>query len=54
MGGYISIPVGIAAMILRIPRELYELNAVPGSATKLLAPLATKIHVCFDTDTNSF
>ena len=47
MGGYISIPVGIAAMILRIPRELYELNAIPGSATKLLAPLATKIHVCF-------
>ena len=47
MGGYISIPVGIAALILRIPRELYELNAVPGSATKALAPLATTIHVCF-------
>ena len=47
MGGYISIPVGIAALILRIPRELYELNAIPGSATKALAPLATTIHVCF-------
>lgn len=54
MGGYISIPVGIASMILRIPRELYELNATPGSATKLLAPLATKIHVCFETAKSCF
>lgn len=48
MGGYISIPVACAALLLRIPRYLYELNAVPGSATKFLAPIATKICVCFD------
>lgn len=48
MGGYISIPVACAATLLRIPRHLYELNAVPGSATKFLAPIATKIYVCFD------
>jgi UDP-N-acetylglucosamine--N-acetylmuramyl-(pentapeptide) pyrophosphoryl-undecaprenol N-acetylglucosamine transferase len=47
MGGYISIPVCLAAFLLRIPREVYELNAIPGSATKLLAPFATTIHVCF-------
>ena len=54
MGGYISIPVGIAAWMLRIPRELYELNAIPGSATKVLAPLATTIHVCFQAAQSHF
>lgn len=54
MGGYVSIPVCIAALIFRIPRELYELNAVPGQATKLLAPIATKIHVCFEEARASF
>ncbi len=48
MGGYISLPVVIVAWLLRIPRDLYELNAVPGKATKLLAPLATSIYVCFE------
>jgi len=48
MGGYISIPVAYAALLLRIPRHLYELNAVPGSATKFLAPIATKVFVCFE------
>lgn len=47
MGGYISLPVCLAAFILRIPRELFELNATPGSAAKILAPFATTIHVCF-------
>jgi UDP-N-acetylglucosamine--N-acetylmuramyl-(pentapeptide) pyrophosphoryl-undecaprenol N-acetylglucosamine transferase len=47
MGGYISLPVCIAAKMLRIPIELFELNAVPGKATKLLAPLATTIAVPF-------
>lgn len=47
MGGYVSLPVCIAAFILKIPRELYELNATPGSAAKILAPCATTIHICF-------
>ncbi len=46
-GGIIAIPVCIAAWLLRIPIELYELNATPGTAIKVLAPLATTIHVCF-------
>lgn len=48
MGGYISIPVCAAAFILRIKCDLYELNAVPGKATKVLTPWASKIHVCFN------
>lgn len=47
MGGYISIAVCLAAFITRVKRELYELNAVPGKATKVLAPFATTIYVCF-------
>ncbi len=54
MGGYISIPVCLAAYILRIPRELYELNAVPGKATRVLAPFATTITLCFKQATHYF
>lgn len=46
-GGYIAIPVCLAGFILRIPIELYELNAVPGKAAYWLAPFATHIFVCF-------
>ncbi len=48
MGGYISLPVSLAAWMLRIPVELFELNAVPGKAIRWLAPLAGKIYICFD------
>ena len=48
MGGYISLPVCLAARMLKIPFDLYELNAVPGKAVVWLAPLARKIYVCFD------
>jgi UDP-N-acetylglucosamine--N-acetylmuramyl-(pentapeptide) pyrophosphoryl-undecaprenol N-acetylglucosamine transferase len=47
-GGIVAVPVCIAAFLLRIPIELFELNATPGSAIKWLAPLATRINVCFD------
>lgn len=46
-GGLVAVPVCLAAWILRIPIELYELNAVPGKAIKLLAPFASTIHICF-------
>ncbi len=48
MGGYISLPVCLAARVLKIPVDLFELNAVPGKAVLWLAPLARKIYVCFD------
>ena len=46
-GGYIALPVCLAAKLLRIPIELYELNALPGIATRALAPLATTVACCF-------
>jgi UDP-N-acetylglucosamine--N-acetylmuramyl-(pentapeptide) pyrophosphoryl-undecaprenol N-acetylglucosamine transferase len=48
MGGYVSIPVCLAARLLGIPITLYELNAVPGKAVSFLARCATRIYVCFD------
>lgn len=48
MGGLVSLPVCYAARIMRIPFELYELNAVPGRATAHLAPWATQISLCFE------
>ncbi len=47
-GGLIAVPVCFAAWLLRIPIELYELNAVPGKATLLLARIATTVHICFE------
>ncbi len=47
MGGYISIPLCIAAWLARIPQELFELNVLPGKATAFLAPLVPKIAICF-------
>lgn len=46
-GGYISIPVCLAAKMLGIPYDLYELNAVPGKAIKFLARLARTVYICF-------
>ena len=46
-GGYIALPVCLAAKFLRIPVELFELNVSPGKATKFLAPLAHTINICF-------
>lgn len=46
-GGIVSLPVFIAAWLLRIECVLFELNAVPGTASRWCAPFATKIHVCF-------
>lgn len=54
MGGYISLPVCLAAKMLNIPIELYELNATPGKATKILAPLCNTIKVPFKQARNNF
>ncbi len=47
MGGYISIPVCLAARLLRIPVDIFELNALPGKATRFLAPAARTVYTCF-------
>ncbi len=47
MGGMISVPVCFAAMILRIPFDIWELNAVPGKAVMALKSFARTIYICF-------
>lgn len=46
-GGYVCIPVALAAWWLRIPIVLHETDASMGLANRLIAPFATKIAVSF-------
>ncbi len=46
-GGALSIPVCLIARLMGIPVELYELNVVPGKATKFLSRYASIVHTCF-------
>lgn len=48
MGAYLSVPVALAASLLRIPVFLHEQNVVPGKATRLLSHFARNIYVSFD------
>jgi len=48
-GGYVSIPVGLAAVITRTPLVLHEQNSVPGLANKLLSRWATAVGVTYET-----
>lgn len=54
MGGFISIPVCLAGLLLRIPYHLYELNVIPGKANKLLVRWASTINICFQQTQNYF
>ncbi len=47
-GSFITIPTACAARLLGIPVELYELNAIPGKAVRVAAPLASTINICFE------
>ncbi|MDO4773730.1 MAG: glycosyltransferase [Candidatus Saccharibacteria bacterium] len=42
-GGYVCLPVGYAARLLRIPLVLHDSDAHPGLTNRLLAPFAAKI-----------
>ncbi|MCA9334527.1 glycosyltransferase, partial [Candidatus Saccharibacteria bacterium] len=42
-GGYVCLPVGYAAWLLRIPLVIHDADAVAGLTNRLLAPLAAKI-----------
>ncbi len=46
-GGYASVPGLLAAWTLGVPLLLHEQNVVPGTANRLLAPLARAIAVSF-------
>jgi UDP-N-acetylglucosamine--N-acetylmuramyl-(pentapeptide) pyrophosphoryl-undecaprenol N-acetylglucosamine transferase len=43
MGGYVTLPVAIAARLERVPVVLHEQNAVPGIANRLAARVASRI-----------
>jgi UDP-N-acetylglucosamine--N-acetylmuramyl-(pentapeptide) pyrophosphoryl-undecaprenol N-acetylglucosamine transferase len=47
-GGFVSIPIALAARLLRVPVYLWEGNAIPGRANRLLAGWCTKVGVTFD------
>jgi UDP-N-acetylglucosamine--N-acetylmuramyl-(pentapeptide) pyrophosphoryl-undecaprenol N-acetylglucosamine transferase len=47
-GGYIAIPVCLAAKCIRSNVELYELNVVPGRSVKALLPFANKVFITFE------
>jgi len=44
-GGYLALPVCLAAALYQIPIYLHEQTAAPGKANRLLAKIATKIGV---------
>jgi UDP-N-acetylglucosamine--N-acetylmuramyl-(pentapeptide) pyrophosphoryl-undecaprenol N-acetylglucosamine transferase len=46
-GGYVSVPVVLAALAQRIPVVLLEQNAVPGRATRMLARRARVVAASF-------
>lgn len=52
-GGFSSIPVCLAAKLLGIPVELYELNVEPGKTIKFLSRFSDHVHICFQ-DTCSY
>jgi UDP-N-acetylglucosamine--N-acetylmuramyl-(pentapeptide) pyrophosphoryl-undecaprenol N-acetylglucosamine transferase len=53
-GGYVQVPVVIAARFLRIPVVLHEQTLEAGFANKLLASLATKICISFESSREFF
>lgn len=46
-GGYISLPAGLMAALMRIPLVLHEQNSVAGAANRLLARIAQKAFCAF-------
>lgn len=46
-GGYVSIPVGMAAALLGIPLVLHEQNSVPGMANRFLSRWAKRVGVTY-------
>jgi UDP-N-acetylglucosamine--N-acetylmuramyl-(pentapeptide) pyrophosphoryl-undecaprenol N-acetylglucosamine transferase len=46
-GGYVSLPLGIAAVLTRTPLVLHEQNSVPGLANRLLSRFADAVAVTY-------
>jgi len=47
-GGYVSIPVGVAAVLRGIPLVLHEQNSVPGLANRVLSRWARRVCVTYE------
>ncbi len=46
-GGYVSIPVGLAARVRGVPLVLHEQNSVPGLANRVLSRWATRVALTY-------
>lgn len=47
MGGYVSVPIVLGAVLFRIKTLIHEQNLIPGKANRLLAKLVDKVAVSF-------
>jgi UDP-N-acetylglucosamine--N-acetylmuramyl-(pentapeptide) pyrophosphoryl-undecaprenol N-acetylglucosamine transferase len=47
-GGYVSVPLSLAAVICRVPLVLHEQNSVPGVANRILARFARSVCVTYE------
>jgi len=48
-GGYVSLPVGLAAVLTRTPLALHEQNSVPGLANRVLSRWARSVAITYET-----
>ncbi len=53
-GGYVTVPVGLAARLTGVPLVIHEQNSRPGLSNKVLGRLAKKIMVGFEEAAASF
>jgi UDP-N-acetylglucosamine--N-acetylmuramyl-(pentapeptide) pyrophosphoryl-undecaprenol N-acetylglucosamine transferase len=53
-GGYVSVPVVIAAWFYRIPVIIHESDATPGTANKLMGKFADRIAIAYPSAQNYF
>lgn len=53
-GGYIQVPVVIAAWLLRIPRVIHQQDIVPTFSNRICTPFANKITVTFEKSLKDF
>ena len=47
VGGYASVPVVIAAWLLKVPRAVQEQNSFPGLSNRLLARISSRVFLSF-------
>jgi UDP-N-acetylglucosamine--N-acetylmuramyl-(pentapeptide) pyrophosphoryl-undecaprenol N-acetylglucosamine transferase len=52
-GGYVSLPLGLASAIARVPLVIHEQNSVPGVANRTLARLARRVCLTYESSLSS-